>query len=315
MKTRKGGGYVLKQSRDIKHSSELIPLLHEIVRLFKSPKFVGAGASGCVFSTTDASSDLCNPVTGCNAGFIMKCVNIEKRNDEIPFRRECSRQIDIYEKSLTMFKCPIVPMVIHYECYDYDEFQQYFPAIDSDPELSRNLFESDKRYKIGVLIMESFGNNVRTLTPADTKYFPLALREIYMLAQLGYKDASRVPSNFLLVNSSDSDTTLEEEVHSGTYVQMIDFGDTTPVTITDDEDEFGVLTSIYESNEDDLTVIDLASQGDDIDLAPIELVLSRLRMTDEMIESSMALIRALRPLILSGGKSKRKSRKTKRYKR
>jgi hypothetical protein len=310
MKTRKGGGFTLKGA-EVNTS-----LIHEIIGLFKSPILLGAGTSGVVFLTKDALPGMCNPTTGCDAKFIVKIIPIGEEDDDDMFNKECAMQRDIYIKLLRTFNYSFVPMVIYSKIYTKEEFSETFPQCVHDAGLINQIDEvestSGEVTKFGVIIMESFGD-VRTLiTPDDSEYYSIALREMSMLAQVGYKDDSRDVTNFLIQKSG---------YH---HVYMIDFG--TAKKIAPVDADIAVLSILY---KDDKYVTEgkFKDEPDEIFikaknvinltdvLAPIEAVIGPSRMTDEMKDSSIKLLEDLASLSLSGGKKSKRKRTKKNTKR
>lgn len=302
MKTRKGGGFTLKGA-EVNAS-----LIHEIIGLFKSPILLGAGTSGVVFLTKDALSGMCNPTTGCDAKFIAKIIPIGEEDDDSMFNKECAMQRDIYVKLLRTFNYSFVPMVIYSKIYTKEEFSEAFPQCVEDAGLIDQIEQvesmSGEVTKLGVIIMESFGD-VRTLTQDDSEYFSIALREMSMLAQVGYQDDSRELSNFLIQKSGYR------------HVYMIDFG--TAKKIAPVDADIATLSILYKHDKY-VTEGEFKDEPDEIFikaknvinltdvLAPIEAVIGPSRMTDEMRDSSIKLLEDLASLSLSGGKKSRRKR-------
>jgi hypothetical protein len=174
-------------------------------------------------------------------------------------------------------------MVVHSNIYTIEELQNKFLQCMSDAEFIRNIEDIDEVEKFGVIIMESFGD-VKRLQQTDVE-LPIALREMYMLAQVGYKDDSRSLDNFLISRSK--------------HVYMIDFGSAEPIDPIDPaQSEIEVLSQIYKSDlleedeqDEDLKIQKIINLTQE--LAPTEEVWGALQMTPEMEADSLKLMTGL----------------------
>jgi hypothetical protein len=298
IKKHKGGGLILNGA-EVNQS-----LIDEIINLFKNPIFLGAGTSGIAFLTSDVLPQMCNPAMECHAKFIVKIIPIDSDFEErliSEFNKECAIQRDIYVRLLTAFNYSFVPMIIYSKIYTKEEFTESFPTCITHVKLTEQIEDIDAIDKFGVIIMESFGD-VERLKKTDAE-LPIALREMFMLAQVGYKDDSRSLDNFLISKNEDK------------HVYMIDFGTAEPIDpippINPDQ-EIEVLSELYKSDiivEDD-EEIDLKSEkiiNLTKELALTEDVFGRLQMTDKIKESSIDLIKALSRL--TGGRKNKSRRK------